>query len=198
MSFVTVLEVFGAALAAIITALGGWESIKGWHQRKESKRKASAEASTMEVGAEKALRDMYEESLRDLRTEHTERTKELRSTIADVNLMYHTAIKDSARKDEIIDDKTAKIREQVETISKLQGRLIDHANYEAALKLKIAHLEQWHCEREQPRPDMTEEELAQSCGRREPPQKVPVRYERFKIQTIEPKEECICEESEEE
>lgn len=86
MNILTILELFGAFIAA----LGGIEGIK-WvinfiAHHKAAKRKVCAEANREEVSAEAALRDMYESSLKDLREEHTERTKELRTTIADVNL----------------------------------------------------------------------------------------------------------------
>lgn len=139
--------------------------------------KMEAEARRGEIDNENAMRDMYEEALRDMREEHAERTKELRATIAEVNLMYHAAIKDGARKDGIIEDKTVKIRQLNETINDLYRQLNRKDRYIAALRRFIEWLRIWHCEREQSRPDMDADSLSECCDRRKPPHKVPVKYE---------------------
>lgn len=183
-------------ILGILTAVLGCSTLLGWvFYRKANKQikdaeaqKAQAEADKVKVEAENAMRDMYEETLRNMREEHAERTKELRATITDVNLMYHNALKDGARKDEIIDDKTAKIRELNETIYALQAKINGKDSYTASLLRYIDWLKIWHCEREQPRPEMTEEELAQSCERRKPPHRVPVKYVPFdEINKVEAK-----------
>lgn len=175
-------------LLRVLAPLLGCTTLVGWVlYHKASRRikdaeadKAQAEAERARVETENAMRDMYEETLHNMREEHAERTKELRTTIVDVNLMYHNALKDGARKDEIIEDKTAKIRELNDTIYELQGRINSKDSYAAGLLRYIDWLKIWHCEREQPREGMSEEEMGESCGRRKPPHKVPLKYTPFK------------------
>lgn len=140
-------------------------------------KKMEADAHRGEIDNENAMRDMYEETLKAMREEHAERTKELRGTITDLNKMYHAAIKDGARKDGLIEDKTTKIRQLNETVNDLYRQLNRKDRYIAALRRFIEWLRIWHCEREQERPDMTEEEVAETCERRKPPHRVPVKYE---------------------
>lgn len=180
----SVLEFILSGIGALLgcTTLLGWVFYRNANRRiKDAEaERAQAEAERAKVDTENATRDMYEETLRNMREEHAERTKELRATIADVNLMYHTAIKDGARKDEIIDDKVAKIRELNETINTLYKKINDKDNYSATLKRYIDWLKLWHCEREQPSSEMNEDEIAECCTRRKPPHKMPVKYKPFK------------------
>lgn len=183
-----VLGVIGAVFGC--TTLVGWLLYRNANRRIKNAEaeRAQAEADRVKIEVENAMRDMYEDTLRNMREEHAERTKELRATITDVNLMYHNALKDGARKDEIIDDKTSKIRELNEMIYSLQAKINGKDSYTASLLRYIDWLKIWHCEREQPRPEMTKEELEQSCNRRKPPHRVPVKYVPFdEINKIEAK-----------
>lgn len=163
MKLISIIEVFAAALAAI----GGIEGVKGliswWRHRKAEKRKVSAEADTAEVSAEKALRDMYEETLGEMRHEFTERISELHASLDDANRRNHDLLTAGARKDDIIDDKTAKIRS-------LQDELLDAVRRIGLLEKALQHHKNWFCQREYGKGK-------NECLRREPAQNPPLKYE---------------------
>lgn len=126
MTFVSILETF----AALVVALGGFELIK-WVKRtffpsKKEKRQDEASTKQSEVGAEKAIRDMYEETLKEMREEFAEQKKEMREEYVarinelrisnvELNKTNTELLKAGARKDDIISDKVAKIRKYEET-----------------------------------------------------------------------------------
>ena len=71
-------------IVTLITAFGGFEFIK-WSVnrfvfRKQETVKADSSAMKTAVEAEKAVRDMYEETITELRTEYTSRLEELRNS----------------------------------------------------------------------------------------------------------------------
>lgn len=163
MKLISVIEVFAAALAAI----GGIEGVKGliswWRHRKAEKRKVSAEADTAEVSAEKALRDMYEETLGEMRKEYTERINELHASLDDANRRNHDLLTAGARKDDIIEDKTVKIRS-------LQDELLEATRRIGYLEKALQHHKNWFCQREYGKGK-------NECMRREPAQNPPLKYE---------------------
>lgn len=163
MKLISVIEVFAAALAAI----GGIEGVKGliswWRHRKAEKRKVSAEADTAEVSAEKALRDMYEETLEDMRKQYSERIKELHASLDDANRRNHDLLTAGARKDDIIEDKTVKIRS-------LQDELLEATRRIGYLEKALQHHKNWFCQREYGKGK-------NECMRREPAQNPPLKYE---------------------
>lgn len=170
MSITSVLEIFGA----ICTALGGYEGIK-WlvgffaHRREEKRlkgaeaNKAEAEADQSAVATEKALRDMYEETLGEMRVEFTERINELHASLTNMNERNHELLKAGARKDDIINDKTTKIRE-------LQDELLASTKENGQLEKRLLFYKNWHCRRELG-------DGKDDCRRREPAQNPPLKYE---------------------
>jgi DNA repair exonuclease SbcCD ATPase subunit len=175
----------------ILTALLGCSTLVSWvlyrraNQRiKDAEaREQEAKAKSQEVANEKALRDVYEDTIRELREEFTERIKELHSTISDINTMYHNAITDSAKKDDTISDKTSKIRElndllfqQQKETSSLQSEINKKDNYIATLQRFNEYLKLWHCERELPTTDTEPAKLSECCERRKPPHNIPMKY----------------------
>lgn len=163
MKLISVIEVFAAALAAI----GGIEGVKGliswWRHRKAEKRKVYAEADSAEVSAEKALRDMYEETLEDMRKQYSERINELHASLDDANRRNHDLLTTGARKDDIIEDKTAKIRS-------LQDELLEATRTIGRLEKTLQHHKNWFCQREYGKGK-------NECMRREPAQNPPLKYE---------------------
>ena len=76
-------------IVTLITAFGGFEFIK-WAVnrfvfRKQETVKADSSAMKTAVEAEKAVRDMYEETITELRTEYTSRLEELRNSNKELN-----------------------------------------------------------------------------------------------------------------
>lgn len=180
MSTASILEVF----AAMATALGGYEGVK-WLvnflvHRKQEKRLKESEANQSEVATENAMRDMYEDTLSKMRELDEQRINEIRedykARIAElnkVNAELHETnnalhrqnmelLKEGARKDEIIFDKTAKIRE----LSEL--RVVD-ARKIGELEGDVQYLECWKCYREFG-------EGKNDCKRREPEQNPPIKF----------------------
>lgn len=170
MSLVSILEVF----AAVATALGGYEGLK-WLvnfivHRKEEKRLKGAEANKAEsdadqsaVAAEKALRDMYEETLSEMRHEYVERINELRNANTELNKQNLELLKAGARKDEIIEDKTKMIRE-------IQECRVEDAKRIGKLERLVQYFKNWKCFRELGDGD-------EKCSRRKPAQNPPLKYE---------------------
>lgn len=173
MSVVSMLEVF----ATVATALGGYEGVK-WlvsflTHRKVEKRLKGAEANKAEsdadqsaVAAEKALRDMYEETLSEMRHEYVARIEELRNANAELNKQNLELLKAGARKDEIIEDKTKVIRE-------LQEARVEEAQRIGKLEKQVQFFKSWKCFREFGKG-------GDKCSRREPKQNPPLKYEPLK------------------
>jgi hypothetical protein len=124
-----------------------------------------AEVDKANVEAEKSVRDMYEDTLADMRREFTERINELHSSLTDSNKRNTDLLKSGARKDEIIEDKTAKIRELNDVIFDLQKQLINKEKELSQKQQYIDWLKLWHCSRE-----------SNDCSRRKPPQPIPLKY----------------------
>lgn len=152
--------------AALITALGGFEFVK-WAVNRYAFRdneaiKSSSSARKGAVEAEKAVRDMYEETISELRKEYTARVDELRQTNKELNEYNLEIIKSGAKKDEIIDDKTAKIRE-------LQESRVKDAQKIGELNKSLVHYQAWFCKREYGKGK-------DECSRRVPAQNPPLKY----------------------
>lgn len=163
MNITSLLGVFGA----VVTAFGGYEGVK-WlvnflAHRKQNKQMEWNKVHKSSVENEKATRDMYEETLSEMRQEYVERINELRGANAEQNKQNLELIKAGARKDEIIEDKTLKIRE-------LQDELLNATKTNGELEKKLQWHENWHCKREFGRGKG-------ECMRREPAQNPPLKYE---------------------
>lgn len=154
------------ALAALITALGGFELIKWavnrYAFRKQEAVKSNAAAGNSMVELEKNIRDMYEDTISEQRKEYTARIEELRQTNKELNEYNLELIKSGSKKDEIIDDKTIKIRE-------LQEFRVKDAATIGELQKQLLHYKSWFCRRElgNGRDD---------CRRRLPAQNPPLKY----------------------
>lgn len=156
----------GVSLTDLLLALGGYEGVKWlitfWVHRKQEKRMKKNEADQSEVATEKAVRDMYEETLTEMRKEYIERINELHQANTELNKQNLELLKAGARKDDIIADKNAKIRELQEirnqdtkTIGKLEG--------------DVQYLDCWKCYREFGKGE-------NDCDRRKPEQVPPLKF----------------------
>lgn len=163
MTILSIIEVFGA----VVAALGGYEGIKWvvtfFANRRHARRQLEAETNSAEVSAEKALRDMYEQTLAEMRTQYTSRISELHASLDDANRHNHDLLTAGARKDGIIDDKTSKIRS-------LQDELRQATRTIAGLEKSLQHHKNWFCKREYGRGK-------DECIRREPAQNPPLKFE---------------------
>ena len=160
-------------IATLITAFGGFEFIK-WAVnrfvfRKQETVKADSSAMKTAVEAEKAVRDMYEETITELRTEYTSRLEELRNSNKELNEYNLALLKAGSKKDEIIDEKTIKIRELNESCVNYEKRV-------GELQRQVVHYKCWFCQREYGRGK-------EECIRRKPAQNPPLKYSDYETIT---------------
>ena len=160
-------------IATLITAFGGFEFIK-WAVnrfvfRKQETVKADSSAMKTAVEAEKAVRDMYEETITELRTEYTSRLEELRNSNKELNEYNLALLKAGSKKDEIIDEKTIKIRELNESCVNYEKRV-------GELQREVVHYKCWFCQREYGRGK-------EECIRRKPAQNPPLKYSDYETIT---------------
>lgn len=160
-------------IVTIITAFGGFEFIK-WAVnrfvfRKQETVKADSSAMKTAVEAEKAVRDMYEETITELRTEYTSRLEELRNSNKELNEYNLALLKAGSKKDEIIDEKTIKIRELNESCVNYEKRV-------GELQREVVHYKCWFCQREYGRGK-------EECIRRKPAQNPPLKYSDYETIT---------------
>ena len=91
------------ALAALITALGGFEFVKWavnrYAFRKQEAVKSNAAAGNSMVELEKNIRDMYEDTIAEQRKEYTARIEELRQTNKELNEYNLELIKSGSKKE---------------------------------------------------------------------------------------------------
>lgn len=157
----------------LLAALGGFEGIKWlvnfFAYRKQEKRikdadvnKAESEADKSNIDKEKFIRDMYEETLSEMRTEYIARINELRQANAEMNKQNLELIKELARKGDEIADKTSKIRE-------LQELRVEDAKKIGELEGDVQYLDNWKCFREYGK-------CEDNCERRKPQQELPMKY----------------------
>lgn len=160
-------------IVTLITAFGGFEFIK-WAVnrfvfRKQETVKADSSAMKTAVEAEKAVRDMYEETITELRTEYTSRLEELRNSNKELNEYNLALLKAGSKKDEIIDEKTIKIRE-------LNDSCINYEKKVGELQREVVHYKCWFCQREYGRGK-------EECIRRKPAQNPPLKYSDYETIT---------------
>ena len=160
-------------IVTLITAFGGFEFIK-WAVnrfvfRKQETVKADFSAMKTAVEAEKAVRDMYEETITELRTEYTSRLEELRNSNKELNEYNLALLKAGSKKDEIIDEKTIKIRELNESCVNYEKRV-------GELQREVVHYKCWFCQREYGRGK-------EECIRRKPAQNPPLKYSDYETIT---------------
>ena len=160
-------------IVTLITAFGGFEFIK-WAVnrfvfRKQETVKADSSAMKTAVEAEKAVRDMYEETITELRTEYTSRLEELRNSNKELNEYNLALLKAGSKKDEIIDEKTIKIRE-------LNESCVNYEKKVGELQREVVHYKCWFCQREYGRGK-------EECVRRKPAQNPPLKYSDYETVT---------------
>ncbi len=135
-------------IIGLLGALGGWEGVKYLINRKSNKRIKESEADAEEFHVYK------------------ERLEEQRLSNAELNKQNYALIKACESKEEIIADKTAKIRE-------LQEARIEDLQKIAELEKQVLFYKSWHCQREYGRGK-------ENCTRRKPAQNPPLKYEPIK------------------
>ena len=162
MTALSIIEVFAATGAALGTWKGGEWIIKRFFPTKKEKRQDEASVKQTEVIAEKAVRAMYEETIKDMREEYTARLTELREANKHLNSQVTEMLKAGARKDEIIADKVNKIRE-------LEEQRVQDAKENGRLSKLVLFYRSWHCEREYGNGK-------EDCKRRKPAQNPPLKY----------------------
>lgn len=150
----------------VLSAIGGLEFIK-WAVnriffRKQEEMKSTATAKKVAIEAEKAIRDMYEETISELRQGYTDRISELQSANRELNEYNMGMIKSNAKKDDIIDEKTKKIRELNEEVVMMTRKI-------GELEKKLLHYTSWFCKREFGKGK-------EECTRRLPAQNPPLKY----------------------
>ena len=160
-------------IVTLITAFGGFEFIK-WAVnrfafRKQENVKADSSAMKTAVEAEQAVRDMYEETITELRPEYTSRLEELRNSNKELNEYNLALLKAGSKKDEIIDEKTIKIRELNESCVNYEKRV-------GELQREVVHYKCWFCQREYGRGK-------EECIRRKPAQNPPLKYSDYETIT---------------
>lgn len=138
------------------SAVGLLSSVMWWRTTKRSK---EAETRLQEIQTKQAEHDYEQKRLDDLR-----------QTIGILDNLILNSHKESANKEEIIADKTKRIREKDETISGLMTKLLEREQFISAQARFIDWLKNWHCRREYG-------EGENDCTRREPEQKVKVSYD---------------------
>lgn len=180
MTFVSIVETF----SAVVVALGGLELFKWvkrtWFPKKTEARLDESEAGKSEVEVQQAVQDLkdsinetWQKNIKEFTDIDTARIKELRDANEILNNRITDLLKAGARKDEIISDKTNKIRELED------GRIAIIREYEEKitnLTRQLGHQEKltmfyqsWHCEREYGRGK-------ENCLRRKPAQNPPLKY----------------------
>lgn len=180
------------SLIELISVFGGIEGVKWlitfFVHRKQEKRLKKNEADRGVVDTESAIRDMYQEELdhmselnekriselrddyntriADFKSENAElhkQTRELMKEIAELNKQNLELLKDGARKDDIIEDKTLKIRE-------IQELRVEDARRIGKLEKALQFYQGWKCFRE-----FGDE--GEKCPRRKPQQSPPLKFD---------------------
>jgi len=131
--------------------LGGWEGIKYLINRKSNKRITESEADKKEIEADTDEFHLYKERL-----------EEQRLSNAELNKQNYELIKACEAKEEIIADKTAKIRA-------LQEARIEDTKRIGELEKEVQYYKGWKCFREYGRGK-------ENCTRRKPAQNPPLKY----------------------
>ena len=146
----------------LLGAIGGLEGIKYFvgylTNRRNNKRINDAEADKAEADASAQEWELYEKRL-----------SELHKSMEVLNTQLTTCLSASAKKDELIDDKTTKIRELNDVIYCLQNERIKDEQRIAQLTQERDFYKTWHCQREQV-------DTPDGCLRRKPQQKMHIRY----------------------
>lgn len=184
MTFISVLETFGAAFGAILTAFGGWQGIqyvkRTWFPSRTEKRQDESEANKSEVEVKQQLQKLqdqinetWQKNIKDFTDIDSARIKELRESNEILNNRITDLLKAGARKDDIISDKTNKIREledsRIEITREYEEKITQYTKRNGELEKLVMFYRAWHCEREYGN-------RKEDCKRRKPAQNPPLRY----------------------
>lgn len=191
MTFISIVETF----SAVVVALGGLELFKWvkrtWFPKKTEARIDESEAAKSEVEVQQAVQDIkdsinetWQKNIRDFTEIDTARIRELREANTILNNQITDLLKAGARKDEIISDKTSKIRdledEKIAIVREYEEKITcitkEYEGQITDLTRQLGHQEKltmfyrtWHCEREYGRGK-------ENCLRRKPAQEPPLKY----------------------
>lgn len=136
--------------------VGVLSSIMWWRTTKRSK---EAEVKLQEIQTKQAKYDYDQKRIDDLH-----------KIVDIVNTQLLGKTKECENKEVIIADKTARIREKDEEISRLTSKLIQREQYISTQQRFIDWLKNWHCKREYGNGK-------EDCRRREPEQRIKVSYD---------------------
>lgn len=143
------------SILTTIGSMGGvlalWEVVKYLLNRKSNMRIIQSEADKKETEADTDEFHLYKE-----------RIEELHKSNVELSTQNLEVLKAGARKDEIIEDKTAKIRE-------LNEELLEATRKNGNLEKAVLYYQAWHCKREYGNGKG-------DCRRREPQQNPPLKY----------------------
>lgn len=191
MTFLSVVETFGA----VVVALGGLETFKWvkrtWFPSKSEKRQDESDANKSEVEVKQQLQQLqdsinetWQKNIKDFTDIDSARIKELRESNEILNNRITELLKAGARKDDIISDKTNKIREledsrieitkryedsRIEIIREYEEKITQYTKRNGELEKLVMFYRAWHCEREYGN-------RKEDCKRRKPAQNPPLRY----------------------
>lgn len=168
----------GVGILQLLGVLGGFEGIKWlitfFVHRKQEKRLKKNEADQSEVAVENAIRDMYQDELdrmreleekriTEIREDYKVRIAELNNANAELHKQNIELLKAGARKDDIIEDKTVKIRE-------IQELRVEDARRIGELEKALQFFKSWKCFREYGKG-------GEKCPRRKPQQNPPLKFD---------------------
>lgn len=180
MTFISVLETFGA----VVVALGGLETFKWvkrtWFPSKSEKRQDESDADKSEVEVKQQLQQLqdsinetWQKNIKDFTDIDSARIKELRESNEILNNRITDLLKAGARKDDIISDKTNKIREledsRIDITREYEDKITQYTKRNGELEKLVMFYRAWHCEREYGN-------KKDDCKRRKPAQNPPLRY----------------------
>lgn len=180
MTFISVVETFGA----VVVALGGLETFKWvkrtWFPSKSEKRQDESEANKSEVEVKQQLQQLqdsinetWQKNIKDFTEIDSARIRELRESNEILNNRITDLLKAGARKDDIISDKTNKIREledsRIDITREYEEKITQYTKRNGELEKLVMFYRAWHCEREYGN-------KKEDCKRRKPAQNPPLRY----------------------
>lgn len=149
------MEVVLGVLSAVLSC----STLLGWMlYRTANRRIKNAEADKANAEANAAEWKLYEDRL-----------TAVHKSIDVLNEQLEAQIKLVAHKEEVIEDKTQKIRKLQDEIYKLQNERLKDAYTIGEIRHEKEFYKSWHCQREYGHG-------ANECTRRLPPQKVPMKY----------------------
>lgn len=190
MTFISVVETFGA----VVVALGGLETFKWvkrtWFPNKNEKKQDESEANKSVVDVaqsvqnlETSIHGMWQENLASLSKIDTERLQELRNSNKVLN-EHNTDLtrqiaenqKEIARLNDLIADKTKRIREieeaHLEDVKEYEQKITDLTKKQGALEKAVMYYQSWFCRREFGN-------RKENCRRRDPEQNPPLKFTPF-------------------